>query len=250
MRRIAIVGAGQAGLQLGFGLLQAGCEVTLYAERSAEQVLAGRVPATSFMFDRALSYERELGLNFWDGEVAWGEGVHLDFSPAPRQRLLQVEGRFAVHGQAIDQRLKFARWMPEFARRGGRLVVRAAGLDDLEELAASHDLVCVAAGKGDLAQLFERDPRRSAYSAPQRNLALVTVRGLAPWTDIPFHPVKFTFTATDGEIFWVPFHDKTVGPCYSILFENRIGKGMDRFGRAATGEEMLAIARQVLAEFA
>ena len=37
MRTIAIVGAGQAGLLLGFGLLAKGCAVTLVAERSADE---------------------------------------------------------------------------------------------------------------------------------------------------------------------------------------------------------------------
>src|SRR5262245_9726378 len=111
MRKIAIVGAGQAGLHRGFGLLARGYEVPVYSERSAQQVLDGRVLATAFMFHRALACERELGLNFWDSEIEPGEGLHLDFCPIPRNRLVSVQGRFAVPGVAIDQRLKFARWM-------------------------------------------------------------------------------------------------------------------------------------------
>jgi 2-polyprenyl-6-methoxyphenol hydroxylase-like FAD-dependent oxidoreductase len=38
-RRIAIVGAGQAGLPLGIGLLEKGFAVTLGAKRSAEWVV-------------------------------------------------------------------------------------------------------------------------------------------------------------------------------------------------------------------
>jgi 2-polyprenyl-6-methoxyphenol hydroxylase-like FAD-dependent oxidoreductase len=250
MSRIAIVGAGQAGLQLGFGLLQWGYEVTVYSDRSAEEWFNSRVTGTTFMFDRALSYERALGLNLWDKEVQWGEGVHLDFSPTPRHRLLSVEGRFAVHGQAIDQRLKFAQWMREFERRGGNLVIQPVTLDILEDLAASHDLVVVAAGKGEISRLFERDPRRSVHTEPRRQLALLNVKGLEPWTEVPFHTVKFTFTGTDGEIFWVPFHDKTVGSCYSILFEAQNGRCMDRFREVKSGEEMIRVARQVIAEVA
>jgi 2-polyprenyl-6-methoxyphenol hydroxylase-like FAD-dependent oxidoreductase len=250
MRKIAIVGAGQAGLQLGFGLLQRGVDVTVFSDRTAEETLNGRVLATAFLFDRGLSYERELGLNFWDDQVRWGEGVHLDFCPVPRNRLLAMEGRFRVPGHAIDQRLKFSRWMLEFERRGGRLVVRPMTLADLDQVAAEHDLTVVAAGKGEISALFERDPRRSTYAGPQRNLALVVVAGMRPWPEIPFHPVKFTFFGSDGEIFWIPFHDRTAGSAYAILFENRIGRGMDRFGAAQDGEEMLAIARQLVAEFA
>ncbi len=41
MRRIAIVGAGQSGLQLGLGLLGAGYEVTVLTDRSADEVGGG-----------------------------------------------------------------------------------------------------------------------------------------------------------------------------------------------------------------
>jgi 2-polyprenyl-6-methoxyphenol hydroxylase-like FAD-dependent oxidoreductase len=111
MRKIAIVGSGQAGLQLGFGLLRHGYAVTLYSDRTPEEILEGRVPATAFIFDRGLSYERELGLNFWDDEVTWGEGIHLDFCLASGNRLFSMAGRFRRPGQAIDQRLKYWRWM-------------------------------------------------------------------------------------------------------------------------------------------
>ena len=250
MRKIAIVGAGQGGLQLGFGLLARGYEITVYSDRTAQQVLEGRVLATAFMFHRALACERELGLNFWDGEIEPGEGLHLDFCPIARNRLVSVQGRFAVPGVAIDQRLKFSRWMDEFEARGGRLVVRKMKLADVDAVAAENDLVVVATGKGELSALFERDAARSVHTRPQRNLALLTLKGLERWADIPFHVAKFTLVGTDGEIFWIPFHDKTAGSCHSLLFEPKVGSRMDRFGAARTGEEMIAIARQVVAELA
>jgi 2-polyprenyl-6-methoxyphenol hydroxylase-like FAD-dependent oxidoreductase len=247
MRKIAIVGAGQAGLQLGFGLLQHGFEVDLFSDRAPGDILNGPVLATAFLFDRALSYERELGLNFWDDEVKWGEGIHLDFCIGPDNRLFAMEGKFHA---PVDQRLKFSRWMQEFEARGGHLHIEAVDLGGLERLTESHDLVVVASGKGEISSLFRRDAARSPYDKPQRKLTLFTVTGLKPWGEIPFHPVKFTFTATDGEIFWVPFHDRKVGTCYSILVEAKIGKGMDRFDHVKTGEEGLEVLRQILAEMA
>jgi glycine/D-amino acid oxidase-like deaminating enzyme len=83
VRRIAIIGAGQAGLHLGFGLLRHGYEVTLWSDRRPEELLKGRAIATAFMFDRALSYERELELNLWDRQTHWGAGIHLDFCLQP-----------------------------------------------------------------------------------------------------------------------------------------------------------------------
>ncbi len=250
LRKIAIVGAGQAGLQLGIGLLDHGYEVTLYAERSAEEVLAGRLTATAFVFSRGLSYERELGLNFWDDEVEPGEGLHLDYCPTPGNRLLSVTGRFKLPGAAVDQRLKFSRWMDEFAARGGRLVVQRMSIEDVDAVAAENDLTVVATGKGEISSLFKRDRARCLHSRPQRNLTLITVKNLHEWEDIPFRVGKFTLVGTDGEIFWIPFHGKGVGSCHSLVFEAKPGSRMDRFGAAKTGEEAIEIARQVVAELA
>jgi 2-polyprenyl-6-methoxyphenol hydroxylase-like FAD-dependent oxidoreductase len=250
MRKIAIVGSGQAGLQLAFGLLQHGYAVTLYSDRTPEAILEGRVPATAFIFDRGLSYERELGLNFWDDEVKWGEGIHLDFCLAPGNRFFSMAGRFRRPGQAIDQRLKYWRWMRELETRGGTLVIQPIGVSDLDALAAESDLLVIAAGKAEVSALFERDPDRSVYDRPQRNLALVTVKGLKPWPSIPFHPVKFTFFEQDGEIFWVTFHHKSSQLTYSLLFESKPGRGLDRFGPAETGEDMLAVARDLISRWA
>jgi 2-polyprenyl-6-methoxyphenol hydroxylase-like FAD-dependent oxidoreductase len=250
MRRIAIIGAGQAGLHLGFGLLRHGYEVTLFSDRRPEELLKGRAIATAFMFDRALSYERELELNFWDRETHWGAGIHLDFCLQPGAIALQVEAALPRPGQAIDQRLKFARWMKEFERRGGHLIFKAATLDDLEQLAASHNLVVVAAGKGEIAALFPRDDTRSVYTEPRRQLGLLTLAGLKPWHIALDVPIKFTFFAAAGEIFWIPFHAIGRINCYSLLFEAHRGGPMDRFGAAASGDEMIRIAREIIAEFA
>ena len=61
MRRGAIVGSGQAGLQLGFSLLAHGYHVSLYSDRTPDQWLNHSRPnGTAFLFDRALQYERDL----------------------------------------------------------------------------------------------------------------------------------------------------------------------------------------------
>jgi cation diffusion facilitator CzcD-associated flavoprotein CzcO len=54
MKRIAIVGAGQSGLQLALGLLGAGYEVSLYSDRSAQEIHDGHVMSSQCMFDSAL----------------------------------------------------------------------------------------------------------------------------------------------------------------------------------------------------
>lgn len=48
MRRIAIVGAGQSGLQLAFALLDQGYHVTLATNRDAEQIRNGKVMSSQW----------------------------------------------------------------------------------------------------------------------------------------------------------------------------------------------------------
>jgi 2-polyprenyl-6-methoxyphenol hydroxylase-like FAD-dependent oxidoreductase len=43
MRKVAIFGGGQSGLQLALGLLQNQYEVTVVSNRMPEQILSGRV---------------------------------------------------------------------------------------------------------------------------------------------------------------------------------------------------------------
>ena len=253
MRHIAIVGSGQAGLQIGFGLLKHGYPVTLYSDRTSEQWLHNSRPnGTAFLFGQAMQNERDLGLNLWEESAPYGKGIHLTFLKEVGEIFLTMQGRLDKPGQAIDQRLKFSGWLKEFEKRGGTLVHKMIAYDDLESLAATNDLVIIAAGKGDIThQLFERDAERSIYDTPQRHLALITVTNTKPWSDIPFHPIKFTFIAPVGEMFWVPFFDKSQVSAYSIVFEARPGGPMDRFvGQVKTGLEAVETAKAVIRDLA
>src|ERR1700736_1259377 len=81
-RSIAIVGAGQAGLQLGCGLLDKGFDVLLVQDRSAEEVAKGKVMSSQCMFGAALQNERDLKLNFWDDVCPTVDSINFTV-PAP-----------------------------------------------------------------------------------------------------------------------------------------------------------------------
>ena len=253
MRHIAIVGSRQAGLQVGFGLLKHGYQVTLYSDRTAEQWLNNSRPnGTAFLFDQAMQNERDLGLNLTEEEASYGEGIQLTFLQEVGEIVLTMQGPLDKPGQAVDQRLKFSGWLGEFEKRGGNLIHKMVVSGDLEASAATYGLVIIAVGKGDIThQLFERDAVRSIYDTPQRHLALITVTKTKPWRDIPFHPIKFTFISPVGEMFWMPFFDKSGASAYSIVFEARPGGPMDRFvGQVKTGEETGEIAKAVIRDLA
>jgi len=250
-RSIAIIGAGQAGLQLGIGLLEKGCDVTLLSDRSADEIYHGRLSVTAGLFATALSYEAELGLDLWADEAPLIDGVHIDFCIEPRNLLLTVEGAFDGPCRAVDYRLKTSTWMRELERRGGKLLIRTVAADDLEALAAEHDAVFVATGKAALSSVFPRDDARSAFSRPARHLVALTLAGLRPWEGGAFqHPAKFTVTAGMGEIFWIPFLGRRGEPCCSLVIEAMPGTVMDRFQGFRDAGAALAAARAVVAEIA
>ncbi|MFF7727310.1 styrene monooxygenase/indole monooxygenase family protein [Streptomyces sp. NPDC008001] len=234
MRRILIAGAGQSGLQLALGLQSHGYDVTLISNRTSEEIRSGRVTSTQCMFPTALSHEHQLGLGFWAAAAPRIEGVGVSVAepgPAggPHRRAVDWLGRLGGCAQSVDQRLKMSGWLDTFADRGGRLVVHAAAVSDLDALAGHYDLVLVATGKGELAELFPRDPARSPHTAPQRALAVAYVHGLAPR---PEHPdteaVRCTFVPGAGELFVLPV--LTVSGRADVLFWEAVPDGpLDAF---------------------
>ena len=56
MRLIAIIGAGQAGLQLVLGLQSHGYGVTLVSDRTPDEIWHGAVMSTQCMFHDALDH--------------------------------------------------------------------------------------------------------------------------------------------------------------------------------------------------
>ena len=246
MRRIAVVGAGQSGLQLALGLVGAGYGVTLLSNRTAADIAAGPVMSSQCMFESALETERALELDFWEDDCPPVAGLSLAIGDGSGGRDLHWASRLDAPARSVDQRLKIPRWLDEFERRGGTLVIREAGVDDLEELARTHDLVVVAAGKGALGGLFARDRERSPYTTPQRALALTYVTGMTPRPGFP--AVCFNIAPGVGEYFVFPALT-TSGPCEIMVFEGIPGGPMDCWADVRTPEAHLAKSRWILETF-
>src|SRR5438045_66990 len=128
MKRIAIIGAGQSGLQLGIGLLDAGYEVTLYSDRSADDIQHGHWMSSQCMFDSALETERDLGLNYWEEECPNVEGISFAVPNPVGGRVIDWAARLDNFAQSVDQRLKIPRWMAAFQKRSGNLEIEPAAI--------------------------------------------------------------------------------------------------------------------------
>jgi hypothetical protein len=246
MRKIAIVGGGQSGLQLGLGLLQNNYEVTIVSNRTPEQVLSGRVTSSQFMFHDSLQNERDLGINFWEKECPITEGIAFTIPGPDKTKALFWEAKLDGYGQSVDQRVKFAGWMKEFAKRGGNLVIKDAGPQDVDAYSKSHDLVLVAAGKGEINRMFERDAENSPFDQPMRALALTYVRNMVPRER--FTAVSFNLVPGVGEYFVFPALT-TTGTCEIMVFEGVPGGPMDCWNDVKTPEEHLAKSKWILDTF-
>ncbi|TVL94113.1 styrene monooxygenase/indole monooxygenase family protein [Streptomyces sp. SAJ15] len=249
MRRILIVGAGQSGLQLALGLQSHGYEVTVMSNRTADEVRSGRVMSTQCMFHTALQHERDLGLNFWESRAPRIEGLGISVAGPDGGRAIDWVGRLEGYAQSVDQRLKMAGWMDTFVQRGGKLVIHGATVSDLDFLTRTYDLTLVAAGKGELVELFDRDPARSPYTTPQRALAVAYVHGLGPRPEHPgFDAVRCNLVPGVGELFVMP--TLTLSGRADILFwEGVPGGPLDVFQPLDDPAEHLARTLELMETF-
>jgi len=248
MRKIAIVGGGQAGLPLALSLLSKGYQVTVYTNRTPDDVRSGKVMSSQCMFGESLKIERDLGLNQWEAECPPIEGISLavPHPELPGQKVIDWAARLHRPAQAVDQRVKMPVWMNMVEQRGGRLVIQDAGVAELEVLTAENDLVVLAAGKGEVVKLFERDALRSTFDKPQRALALTYVTGLVPSPD--FSRVTFNLIPGVGEYFVFPSLT-TSGPCEIMVFEGVPGGPLDCWRDVKTPQEHLAQSKKILDTF-
>ncbi|OLT43107.1 oxygenase [Saccharomonospora sp. CUA-673] len=239
MRKILVVGAGQSGLQLALSLQHHGYDVTVMSARTSEEIRGGRVMSTQCMFADALQTEREVGLNLWEAECVTVDGLGVSVAGEDSSRVMNWAGWLDAYGQSVDQRVKMAGWLELFEERGGKLVIHGVTTADLNSLSTMYDLTVVAAGKGELVQLFDRDNERSVWTKPQRALSVVYAHGVETR---PEHPnnraVRFNLIPGVGELFMIPGYTLS-GNCEILFFEGIPGGPLDCFSDRPSPQEHL-----------
>ncbi len=239
--RIAVVGAGPAGTTLALGLLQHGCTVTLVTDRTAEEIRGGAVMSSQVTFESALEVEAALGVPALLPEAPRIDRMTFDVRYADGARA-SFETPLSAPARSIDLRVKVPALLEEVERLGGTVVVREAGVDDVEELAESHELVVVSTGRGGLADLFAVDEDRSPYDAPQRSAALTYLRPGSGDAGFGYHVVDGV-----GECFTCPA--LTVdGPCDIVVVTGARGGPLDVWDDVTTPAAHLGRLLEVLRE--
>jgi hypothetical protein len=211
--------------------------------------------STQCMFHTALQHERDLQLNFWESQAPRIEGLGVSvaapgsWNEGPAARAIDWVGRLDGYAQSVDQRVKMAGWMETFAQRGGQLVIHGAAVGDLDYFSRAYDLVLVAAGKGELVSMFERDASRSPYSEPQRALAVAYVHGLERRPEHPeFDAVRCNLVPGVGELFIMPTY--TLSGRADILFWEGIPGGpLDVFTGVKDPAEHLSLTLELMARY-
>ena len=254
MRKIAVIGSGTSGMVFAHKMLQSGYDITVYSDRTAQQWLNESAPTgTAYIYDVNIQFERDLGLEHWGDDTFHGEGIHFDWQPTHGAERIAAAGLFASdQGGAVDIRMRVNRWMIDFETAGGKIVYGVVTPELLDHISGTHDLTVLAVGKGDLARVIPRDPDRSVYDKPQRNLAMLICDGIehvaADRAD--FVPVKFNFFADAGEYFWVPYTHKDIGHAWCVLFEPKPGSYLDRFGDCKNANDIAEVGRELIETYA
>ncbi|TDC40002.1 FAD-binding oxidoreductase [Actinomadura sp. KC345] len=248
MRRILIIGAGQAGLQLALSLQSEGYDVTVMSSRTPDEIRYGRVMSTQCIFWPQLQLERDRGLNLWEEQSPKIVAQRLTVAGPPGQEALQFVGRWDDYAQAVDQRVKMAGWLELFESRGGNVVYHGVMTSDLEGLAGLYDLTLIAAGKGELVELFDRDASRSPYDRPQRHLSCIFLHGMASRPDYPEPHVRISATPGIGEFFIMPGYTNT-GPCDCLLWEAVPGGPFDVWSDRPPPEGHLARTLELMRQY-
>lgn len=260
MRKITIVGAGQAGLLVGVGLVRKGYDVTVISNRTPEEIRNGRVTSSQGMQSIPIQIEREMGLRLWEDIYHPWDGAQFNvLNPETgaaqhtfSKRLGPQNGCADLVMDSIDQRVKMPAWIYRFEELGGKMVYEDAEIADLERYAAQSDLVLVASGKGEIGKLLERDPDKSRFDKPMRALGLAYVKGMLPAQTRDHGEIRrgLTWSAHPGVgEYFVCNALTTTGECDIMIFEGIPGGPMDILDTRDGPEKYLQNCLSILERF-
>lgn len=215
-KRIAIIGAGTAGLQLGLHLLQNGITPRIYTDRRPEDYASSRLMNTVAHHHVTVEREDALGCNHWPSDQ-YGYFGHYYYIGTPEP--MQMFGHLARPSRAVDYRIYQPTLLNDFVARGGEVVYGPVEFEDLVGISDAHDLLVVSTGKGAINQMFPRNEEFSPFDRPQRMLCAGLFKGIGPTET---RAVTWYFSPGHGEMIEIPTLSFN-GMCNALVFENHIG---------------------------
>ncbi len=223
-KKIAIIGAGTAGLQLGLYLLQKGITPRLYTDRAPEDYAGSRLMNTVAHHHVTVEREDILGCNHWPSKE-YGYFGHYYYIGTPDP--IHIFGDLAQPSRAVDYRIYQPALLQDYIDRGGEVVYGPVEHDQIECISDESDLTVICTGKGAIGQMFGRDDSYSPYERPQRMLCVGLFKGIA---ETETRAVTMYFSPGAGELIEIPTWSFN-GFCKALVFENHIGGDLEILAR-------------------
>jgi 2-polyprenyl-6-methoxyphenol hydroxylase-like FAD-dependent oxidoreductase len=219
-KRIAIVGAGTAGLHLGLYLQGKGVESTIFTDKKIEDYPSVRLLNTVAHHAVTVQRETALGVDHWPDDGYFGHYYFIGMPGAP----IEFYGDLTTGpSRAVDYRIYLPTLMHDYLDRGGTIEYRDVTVSNLPELSDEYDLVAIGTGKGGLGTLFARDEQSSPFTSPQRQLCVGLFKGIAQQET---RAVTFCISPGAGEMIEIP----TVtfgGDASALVLENHPGSDLE-----------------------
>lgn len=193
-KKVAIIGAGIAGLTLAYALRQSGkFDFTLFTASDAEEVRNGRILSTQIHFERLLRTEAGYGMADY-GPVNEIRGIELIIGG---QRLFH--GNLRSRAVSQDQRLYLSSLLDALCSDGANVRKTRITGADLERLADTYDLIVDCTGKkGPAASFPEYAELQYTPDAPLRLISAGMFHGIS--TDNP-NKMSYNIIPGQGELF-------------------------------------------------
>ncbi|GAC06215.1 styrene monooxygenase subunit StyA [Paraglaciecola chathamensis] len=217
-KRIAIVGAGAAGLHLGIYLRKHNVDVTLFTDRRPDEYADCKLLNTVAHHSQTIEREEMLGINHWPESCYFGHYYYVG-GPQP----LRFYGDLKKPSRAVDYRVYLPTLMKDFVSMGGQIEYGTVSTDDLELLSENYDLVSVCVGKYEMKSLFDTVDELSPFDKPQRALCVGLFKGIA---EDETRAVTMSFSPMNGELIEIPTLSFD-GMCTALVFENHIGGDLE-----------------------
>lgn len=141
-KKVAIIGLGIAGLHAAYALRNEDlCEVTVFNNKTAEEVRTGRIPSTQTHFQQILNSEKLFRIPDY-GPVHEIHKMELRFNDS-----LSIKGRLKERAVTIDQRIYLAALIDNLKAMKIQHENKRIHSADLPRLASEFDLIVDCTGK-------------------------------------------------------------------------------------------------------